>query len=143
MKDIDVFFVNTPNQLIISYNLFSDAEDGTIERFGEVFFLIEKGFPLNVRLCITFCLDEDEILTVRASLENVKRPVKVILGRGLYDSHCCNNLMKKWRSSLSDVINGQQLRSKIQMIIKDIIKSNPSSDNPIWQLYEQQLAEYK
>ena len=51
--------------------------------------------------------------------------------------------MKKWRSSLSDVINGQQLRSKIQMIIKDIIKSNPSSDNPIWQLYEQQLAEYK
>ena len=137
------FFVNTPNQLIISYNLFSDAEDGTIERFGEVFFLIEKGFPLNDRLCITFCLDEDEILTVRASLENVKRPVKVILGRGLYDSHCCNNLMKKWRSSLSDVINGQQLRSKIQMIIKDIIKSNPSSDNPIWQLYEQQLAEYK
>lgn len=137
------FFVNTPNQLIISYNLFSDTEDGTIERFGEVFFLIEKGFPLNDRLCITFCLDEDEILTVRASLENVKRPVKVILGRGLYDTHCCNNLMKKWRSSLSDVINGQQLRSKIQMIIKDIIKSNPSSDNPIWQLYEQQLAEYK
>ena len=41
-------------------------------------------------------------------------------------------------SSLEDVSI-----QKIQMIIKDIIKSNPSSDNPIWQLYEQQLAEYK
>jgi len=138
-----LFFVNQPNQLIISYNLFSDAEDGTIERFGEVFFLIEKGFPLNDRLCVTFCFDEDEILTVRASLDNVKRPVKVILGRGLYDSQCCNILMQKWKTSMSDIINGQVFRSKIQMIIKDIIKSNPSPENPVWQTYEQQLAEYK
>ena len=137
------FFVNEPNQLIICYNLFSDAEDGTIERLGQVFFLIEKGFPLNNRLNISFCLDKDEILTIRASLDNVKRPVKVILGRGMYDSHCCNILIKKWKTSLSDIINGHVLRSKIQMIIKDIIKSNPSPDNPVWQTYEQQLAENK
>jgi len=137
------FFVNKPNQTIISYNLFSGTEDGKIESLGEVFFLIEKGFPLNDRLSIVFCFDEDETLTVRASLDTVKRPVKVILGRGSYDSHCCNVLMKKWKASLSDIINGQELRTKIIMIIKDIIKSNPSPDNPIWQLYVKQLAKYK
>lgn len=137
------FFVNEPNQLIMCYNLFSDAEDDTFERLGQVYFLIEKGFPLNNRLNISFCLDKDETLTIRASLDNVKRPVKVIHGRGMCDSHCCNILMKKWKTSLSDTNNGHVLRSKIQMIIKDIIKSNPGPENPVWQTYEQQLAEYK
>ena len=134
------FIVDKPNQSIINYKLFSDAEDGTFEKLGEVYFLIEKGFPLNNRLSITFCLDENETLTVRASLDSVKRPIRVILGRGNRDSSCCDFLMNKWQESLSDNIRGQEMRSKIQEVIKDIILSNPRSDDPKWYLYEQQIS---
>ena len=135
-----LFIVNNPNQSIINYKLFSDAEDGTYEKLGDVYFLIEKGFPLNGRLMITFCLDEYEMLMVHASLDCVKRPIKVILGRGNKDSHCCDLLMNKWQDSLSDSNKGQELRSKIQMVIKDIVKTNPRPDDPVWHLYEQQIS---
>ena len=135
-----LFTVTKPNQSIINYKLFSDAEDGAYEKLGDVYILIEKGFPLNGRLIISFCLDEHEMLMVRASLDCVKRPIKVILGRGNFDSHCCDLLMNKWQDSLSDGVKGQELRTKIQMIIKDIFKTNPSSDDPVWHLYEQQIS---
>lgn len=135
-----LFTVTKPNQSIINYKLFSDAEDGAYEKLGDVYILIEKGFPLNGRLMITFSLDEYEMLMVHVSLDSVKRPIKVILGRGNKDSHCCDLLMNKWQDSLSDSNKGQEIRSKIQMIIKNIIKTNPSSDSPIWHLYEQQIS---
>jgi molecular chaperone DnaK len=130
-----VFNINMPNQSIICHKLFSDAESSK-EKLGDVYLLVEKGFPLNGRLRITFNLNEDETLKVHASIENVKRPVKVVFGRGALDSHCCAFLMKRWQDSLYDSIHGLKLRSKIQMVIKDIIKSDLSSEDSKWLMYE-------
>ena len=133
-----VFNINMPNQSIICHKLFSDAESSK-EKLGDVYLLVEKGFPLNGRLRITFNLNEDETLKVHASIENVKRPVKVVFGRGALDSHCCAFLMKRWQDSLYDSIHGIELRSQIQMVIKDIIKSDLSPEDSKWLMYEDKI----
>jgi molecular chaperone DnaK len=133
-----VFNINMPNQSIICHKLFSDAESSK-EKLGDVYLLVEKGFPLNGRLRITFNLNEDETLKVHASIENVKRPVKVVFGRGTLDSHCCAFLMRRWQDSLYDSIHGNELRSKIQMVIKDIINSDLSPEDSKWLMYEDKI----
>ena len=130
-----IFKIDRPNQAIICHKLFFETESSK-EKLGDVYFFVEKGFPLNGRLKITFTLNEDETLKVHASIENVKRPVKVVFGRGALDSHCCAFLMKRWQDSLYDSIHGLKLRSKIQMVIKDIIKSDLSSEDSKWLMYE-------
>ena len=127
--------INKPNQSIICYKLFTDGESSK-ELMGTVFFLVEKGFPMNENLRITFNLNEDETLMVHASIEKVKRPVKVILGRGALDGHCCAFLIKKWQESFSDSIHGLEIRSKIQMIIKEIMNTNLSPEDSRWIMYE-------
>ncbi len=133
-----VLYVNMPNQSIICYKLFTDGESAK-EKLGDVYFFVEKGFPLNGKLRITFNLNEDETLKVHASIENVKRPVKVIFGRGALDSHCCAFLMKRWQDSLYDSIHGHELRSQIQAVIKDIIKSDLSPEDSKWLMYEDKI----
>ena len=133
-----VFNINMPNQSIICHKLFSDAESSK-EKLGDVYLFVEKGFPMNGRLRITFNLNEDETLKVYASIENVKRPVKVVFGRGALDSHCCAFLMKRWQDSLYDSIHGLKLRSKIQMVIKDIINSDLSPEDSKWLMYEDKI----
>jgi hypothetical protein len=91
---------------------------------------------MNENLRITFNLNEDETLMVHASIAHIKRPVKVILGRGALDDHCCTFLLKKWQESLSDSIHGLEIRSKIQMIIKEIMNTNLSPEDSRWIMYE-------
>ena len=132
------FKINKPNQSIICYKLFTDGESSK-ELIGTVFFLVEKGFPMNENLRITFNLNEDATLMVHASIAHIKRPVKVILGRGTLDDHCCTFLLKKWQESLSDSIHGLEIRSKIQMIIKEILNTNLSPEDSRWIMYEDKI----
>lgn len=132
------FKINKPNQSIICYKLFTDGESSK-ELIGTVFFLVEKGFPMNENLRITFNLNEDATLMVHASIAHIKRPVKVILGRGALDDHCCTFLLKKWQESLSDSIHGLEIRSKIQMIIKEILNTNLSPEDSRWIMYEDKI----
>ena len=132
------FKIDKPNQSIICLKLFFDAKMAK-EKLGDVYLFVEKGFPMNGRLRITFNLNEDETLKVYASIENVKRPVKVVFGRGTLDSHCCAFLMRRWQDSLYDSIHGNELRSKIQMVIKDIINSDLSPEDSKWLMYEDKI----
>ena len=138
-RKINNSYLISSKQSVVKLKIFCDGES-SMELVSTVYFLTEKGFPPNEYLRISFLLNQNESLSIKASFDKITRPIKVIMGRGARDSHCCEILYQK--SQEYSVVEGQrgiELRNKLNKIIKGIMLSDLNESDDKWLWFEQQI----
>ena len=137
------FYTLVDNQKIIGVKLFSDAEDGKMDKLSTGFFTIPESLPVHSELQFTFRLNANETMDVKVRVAATGKTTNVVLGRGSLDQHCLDSISANFDkvmgdSGISDVKKSEYLE-KLQKTIELISAGGLTSESRDWQDIEHKL----
>lgn len=137
------FYTIVDNQKIIGVKLFSDAEDGKMDKLSTGFFTIPESLPVHSELQFTFRLNANETMDVKVRVAATGKTTNIVLGRGSLDQHCLDSISANFDrimgdSSISDIKKSEYME-KLQKTIELISAGGLSPESRDWQDIEHKL----
>ena len=137
------FYTLVENQKIVGVKLFSDAENGQVDKLGTGYFTISENLPVHSELQFTFNLNEDETLNVRVRVPATGKTTNVVMSRGALDTHCLESIAPSFDRVMNDpnISDSKKVDfvEKLQKVIDSISSCNYTSESKEWQKMEDSL----